>query len=599
LRPLIRERTAGNPFFIEEVVQSLVEDGSLVGDHAAYQLRRSPDRLKVPSSVQTLIAARIDRLGAREKTVLQNAAAIGRRFADSLLRAVCELPAGELDEALAALRRAEMAHEEALYPEIEYAFRHPLIHEVAGESQLSDARASVHAKIALALEESSADRLEENAALLAHHWDEAAEPEAAARWHRRAAEHIAGSNSRAAQRHWERVRELSAGLDDEELARELGQQSRLMILEYGWRSGSPDEANALLEEGEAWARSHDDMHALASIYNAFAIPCAFSLGEVWRARDMAREGLRLAEQVGDEVLAFALELRVFYSVAPIGVVADMRDAIEAANRRSVGVMDAASHLVGFDARAAAVGFHAWPICYAGKLRPALKQVQRGLAIARENASPETTGWLLSIETEIRAALGESPLAPGRESYEIAQQIDSNLSRVAAVTYLAPALVEAGDAGAAASLLEHVLPLASASAKHMEPEAFCRLAAARCALADLTGAREAAQRALALSKERRLFRGEVYARTGLAMVGIEDGGPAQLEEARAELERAKTMAMEIGQLVLLPQLCELRARLAERQGDALARETALGEALALYEGMEAPRQVERIEGLLGG
>jgi adenylate cyclase len=600
LRPFIRERTAGNPFFVEEVVQSLVEAGSLRGERGSYELEGRVDRLRVPSSVQAILAARIDRLGSREKALLQTAAAIGRRFADPLLRRVCELPADEYDEALAALRRAELVHEEALYPEVEYAFRHPLTHEVAQGSQLSERRRAVHAKIAASLEELRAERLDEHAALLAHHWDEAAEAPPAARWHRRAAEHIAGSNSREAKRHWERVRELAEQLDDEAVALELGERSRVMILEYGWRLGvSRSEANELLEEGEAWAKARDDDRALAALYNAFSVPCAFSLGEVPRARDMAREGLRLAEKAGDEVLAFALELRIYFSVEPLGVVADSLEAIEAANRRPVEVMDAASPLVGYDARATAVGFRAWPYLSAGRLSEALAAVQRGIAIARERGASETAGWLLGLEASIRVALGESGLAVGREAYEIGEQIDSDLSRVFAASNLAAAMRAEGDLAGAAALLERVLPLAADSCKHFEPQVLGELSAARRGLGELAAARDAAERALALALERHLGRGEILARVALAGVAIEEGGPERLREARAALEGAEAQAREIGQISELPGIHELRARLAGDEGDASAREAALREAMALYERMGAPRQAERVARLVAG
>jgi len=89
------------------------------------------DRLEVPATVQAVLAARIDRLPEREKRLLQIAAVIGKDFAEPLLAGVAQLPNDELEAALAALRRAEFIHEQALYPVAEYAFKHPLTQEVA------------------------------------------------------------------------------------------------------------------------------------------------------------------------------------------------------------------------------------------------------------------------------------------------------------------------------------------------------------------------------------------------------------------------------------------------------------------------------------
>jgi len=598
LRPLIRERTAGNPFFVEEIVQSLVESGSLSGTRGAYTLQGSIEHLQIPTSVQAILTARIDRLERRDKAVLHCAAAIGRKFAEPLLRQVCELPEDEFEQSVTALRRAEFIQEEALYPHMEYAFRHPLTHEVAQGSQLKERRAEIHARIAKAIEASAADHLDENAALLAYHWDEADEAAPAAHWHRRAAERIAGGNSPQAKQHWERVRVLSAHIEDSQTALELGEQSRLMILEYSWRIGiSRDEAHALLEEGEAWAKKNENTRALAAIYNAFAIPCAFSLGDAWRAAELSREGLRLAEQVGDKVLAFALELRIFFTTESIGLAAAARDAIEAANRRPVDVMQAASPSVGYDTHATAVGFAAWPHIWAGDLDEATLRLERGLRIARENDSLEVAGWLIGLEAEIKMLRGESSQRLARESYEIAERIDSDVSRTLAISNLAPALIADSDFEGAAALLERVVPLAATGFKHIEPDILSLLSVARSCMGDAASARDTAQRGLDLSLERRLYRGELLCRSALARVALDHGPPAELDMARHQIDRAAAQALEIGLFDLLPEILELQAHIAERQDDSGAREGALRAALELYQRMSAPLQVERVTALI--
>jgi predicted ATPase len=144
----IRQRTAGNPFFIEEIVQGLVEAGHLHGIKGAYRLGTPAGDEALPGTVQSVLAARIDRLGDREKSVLQTAAVIGKQFTEPVLQHVAELPAAEVAAALDALVRSEFLYEEALYPEAAYAFKHPLTQEVAYRSQLGARRAKVHAAVA-------------------------------------------------------------------------------------------------------------------------------------------------------------------------------------------------------------------------------------------------------------------------------------------------------------------------------------------------------------------------------------------------------------------------------------------------------------------
>jgi len=192
------------------------------GQSAGYgELVADAAELEIPESVQTLLAARIDRLPEREKQVLQTAAVFGKEFAEPLLAAVSELPGEVLEEALRALLQAELIYEEALFPEREYAFKHPLTQAVAYGSLLRERRSRIHAAVARALAEHSPGKLDERAALLAHHWEEAGEALEAARWHRRAAEWAGYGQMTEAVAHWRKVRALVASIPEEAEGRAL------------------------------------------------------------------------------------------------------------------------------------------------------------------------------------------------------------------------------------------------------------------------------------------------------------------------------------------------------------------------------------------
>ena len=220
LPDVIRERTAGNPFFIEEVVRALAEAGNLEGKRGAYRLVRPVDDTAVPPTVNTILAARIDRLSEREKSLLQSAAVIGREFARPVLALASGLPDDELEPALRALIAAEFLYEQELYPEAVYAFKHPLTQEVAYRSQLGERRAAVHRRVAEALEELYPDKLDERAALLAQHWEAAGEALAAARWH------AARRGLGGAQRHLRGGPPLAEGLRARRGAARLGRVER-------------------------------------------------------------------------------------------------------------------------------------------------------------------------------------------------------------------------------------------------------------------------------------------------------------------------------------------------------------------------------------
>jgi class 3 adenylate cyclase len=188
----ILERTGGNPFFTEEVVTALAASGSLVGERGAYRLTTPIETLALPVTVQALLAARIDRLGEQAKDLLQVAAVIGKQFDEPLLREVSGLGDGyELDAALDALQDAELFSLVTSSPRPEYAFKHPLVREVAYLSQLGERRARVHAAVAAALAKLRSERLGEYASLIAHHWEASGMRFEAARWTRRAALRVA------------------------------------------------------------------------------------------------------------------------------------------------------------------------------------------------------------------------------------------------------------------------------------------------------------------------------------------------------------------------------------------------------------------------
>jgi class 3 adenylate cyclase len=169
----IRERTEGNPFFIEELIRSLAQSNRLVGERGAYRMVGAIDDTVIPSSVHSVLAARIDRLSERDKTVLHTAAVIGHEFTERLLRLVTGMPDHELRAALGALVAAELVVERPGSPDARYAFRHHLTEELAYRSELAERRACIHRAVASALERLYPDRLDELAELIAHHLEEA------------------------------------------------------------------------------------------------------------------------------------------------------------------------------------------------------------------------------------------------------------------------------------------------------------------------------------------------------------------------------------------------------------------------------------------
>jgi class 3 adenylate cyclase len=179
LKRLLIERTAGNPFFLEESVRALVETGVLVGVPASRRLAQALPTIQVPATVQAILAARIDRLPPEEKRLLQTAAVIGTEVPFALLQAIAELSEEALQRGLAHLQAAEFLYEIRLFPERDFTFKHALTHEVAYGGLLQEQRQVLHAHIVEAIETLAPERMAEQIERLAHHalrgevWDKA------------------------------------------------------------------------------------------------------------------------------------------------------------------------------------------------------------------------------------------------------------------------------------------------------------------------------------------------------------------------------------------------------------------------------------------
>ncbi len=124
LKQLILDKTEGTPFFMEEVVQTLAEEGVLSGERGQYRLEHAPSALHISPTVQGVLAARIDRLAADEKALLHQLAVIGRQFPLSLVRQVVTQPEEALYHLLSSLQRKEFLYEQPAFPEVEYIFKH-------------------------------------------------------------------------------------------------------------------------------------------------------------------------------------------------------------------------------------------------------------------------------------------------------------------------------------------------------------------------------------------------------------------------------------------------------------------------------------------
>ncbi|HEY0391989.1 MAG TPA: adenylate/guanylate cyclase domain-containing protein [Solirubrobacterales bacterium] len=457
LGDLIHERTAGNPFFIEEIVRGLAEAGNLEGERGAYKLARPVDDTGVPASVQTVLAARIDRLGPSAKQVLQAASVAPKEISERALGMVSGRSESEgFRAALCELTEGGFLFETEIYPERLFSFRHPLTREVAYSTQLAEQRKVTHAATARALIELNPNRRDELAALIARHMESGGEPLEAARWSARAAYWAGSSRPGDAMRLWRKVMELVDGLEENDETTAMAVMSRLLQLDYAWRLGidSAEEAR-LIAEAEAIATRTGDLRSLAMLRTATSTrPGMPHHAETWLASVV--ETIELADESGDLHLRIAIRAAGSYAYLCTG-------DFDGFDRALDEVLD----LAGDDRRAGAGIIIGSPVAWAtmakglvmrerGRLDDAEAQFNAALRIATEEGDPEIASWTRSNQSLMLAMRGElgAAVALARRNCELTERLGDVFSRSLALSNLGGAQIAAADyAGALESLEE--------------------------------------------------------------------------------------------------------------------------------------------------
>jgi class 3 adenylate cyclase/tetratricopeptide (TPR) repeat protein len=172
IRQLILTKADGNPFFVEEIMRTLVDKGAVSFENGRWRVTSAIETITIPDTIQGVIMARIDRLDEEVKQILKTASVIGRAFLYRLLKEVTEA-VRDLDKHLDDLTATELIREKQKVPELEYIFKHALVQESTYESILLKKRMELHGKAASAIETLFSDRLDEFSSVLAYHYAKA------------------------------------------------------------------------------------------------------------------------------------------------------------------------------------------------------------------------------------------------------------------------------------------------------------------------------------------------------------------------------------------------------------------------------------------
>jgi class 3 adenylate cyclase/tetratricopeptide (TPR) repeat protein len=575
---LVCASTGGNPFFMEEVVQAQIESGALAGTRGRFVLAQPIENVTVPASVQSLLAARIDRLDEASKRLLQTAAVIGDEVPERLLECVAELDRDALRGVLRGLVQSEFLYEASLYPESEYAFKHPLTREVAYASLLRERRRALHADVAKALEALAGDAAEQRAALLAHHWEQAGEPLEAARWQTRAGTGL-GQKAGEAVYHWRRVTELLAEVDGLE-ARSLLGQARLRLAYVQSRSaGARPEAaaqvaQAVRELGDtdsadlAWA-----LATLAIVHNG--------TGEVEEARCLVADALAMARRVGEPATLAAV---LFCNT----IIYPAKEHPE----ENLAYTDEIDLVCAEDTSRgeALIGFRPWFMAFllssntflragrSGEQEAHIAAAQRRFAGSR-NRSEGVLMHLVAGLVRARQGDAEAALEHGRQALELASGLQNLVMQTAALNARGSGLMAAGRFDEAADHFERAIETGrTVSRGQAAMTSLPFLTEIHLTRGDTRAAIAAAESGVELSRQLGYRHSEAANRLWLARAQIAAG---DLAGAEAGIADAAERAKELDARDLLPGIEEARAELARSRDDAVGCEQALRDAARLH------------------
>jgi predicted ATPase/class 3 adenylate cyclase len=304
LETLILNRSAGVPLYIEELTQSLLENGSIQREINQCFLAIAPNDIQVPDTLQGIIAARIDRIEENLKRIMQVASVIGREFAYRILHAITGMKDG-LKSQLLNLQRLEFIYEKSLSPELEYIFKHALTQEVAYNSLLLKKRKEIHARIGKAIEEIYDERPEELYEILAYHYSQSEQINKALQYLQLSGEKSTRNHSlNEAIRFYRQAIEI---LNKQPETQEIKEKKINVLLSMAIPlrvSGYPQNSLRFLKEGERLAKEIGDEKTLANFFSL--------IGNLYGTRG----DIQLSQRYGEECFEQSKKIQDVEFMAP-------------------------------------------------------------------------------------------------------------------------------------------------------------------------------------------------------------------------------------------------------------------------------------------
>jgi adenylate cyclase len=575
----VAERSDGNPFFAEELILSLAQSGVLLGERGRYRLAPSGwQNPTLPTTVEAVIGARIDLLPDSEKALLQTAAIIGKEFPFEVVRAVTGLSDTAARPLLRRLRAAELIQPRQTAMGESFAFRHPLIQEVAYAMQLRSTRTSLHAAAAKAIEGQEWGRRDEFAGLLAHHYEAAGNMVAAAMHLQRSARWVGRTNSGRALADWKKIRSM---MQDQPRSKENDELRALaggQLLTFGWREGMPvEEAKTYVDEALGYAREAGNRRHEALLIAGYGriIAASGSADEYIR---LVREALAVLDAESNPEEALLLKGLLGQANMLAGLVSDTLKANSAAldliddeRRGKAGIVLGLTvgQMVGFDVPYWLKCLQIRPLVMLGRFSEADERLARLFQTDPADAEPVHQGIPHFSAVEL-AWFRNDTLAAMRHANHVARfatQAGNPYWFVVASFCQGLAASTSGDFMEADGFFQQALDASrrGRAGLEFEPRILAFQADNRMRAGDPRRAAEVAAEAIGVARRKADRLAECHASLVAASACLTRSGSQDTEEAPGLLNRANALIDETGAKAYEAMMLRVRAQASDEKG----------------------------------
>ena len=387
LKRLIIEKTQGTPFFMEEMVHGLIEEDALIRN-GTIKLARPLSQIRLPVTVQSLLASRIDRLPLAEKELLHTLAVLGREFPLGMVQRVSGKSADELEPMLGRLQADEFIYEQPAADDFNYIFKHALTHEVAYNSLLVERRKILHERAAQSLETIFAAQLEDHLSELAHHYSRSQNSSKAVQYL-----HLAGVQAVHRSANSEAIAHLAQAIEFLQALPETRERSRQelelqvllgvpLIATKGW--GNPEVERAYTRARQLSEQLGDAQQLFVTLYGLWQN--ASTAADLGRADELAKQMAALAQRDNDPALELVASRAMGMTTYYFGEFVSARDHSD----HGFTLYNIQQHrslifVYGQDMGLSCLMWAGCSLWLLGYPDEAMKRSQKGLALAREVA----------------------------------------------------------------------------------------------------------------------------------------------------------------------------------------------------------------------